>query len=175
LRIPGAIEAIDVRTATMNRTTVDAFWDAVCAGDVEALSRSLETGVGIDTRDGEGRSALLHAVIDRRLGVAQFLIERGAHVNLQDRHGWGALHFAAQNYDAAMTELLLKHEASVDLQDEHGNSPLSTAVFNSRGRGEVIKLFMGHGANKHLKNKHGVSPHELASIIANYDVAQFLR
>lgn len=48
----------------------------------------------------------------------------------------------------------------MDLQDRHGNEPLWTAVFNSRGYGELITLLLAHGA-------------ELARLIANYPAAQF--
>ena len=51
----------------------------------------------------------------------------------------------------------------VDAQDEHGNTPLVRAVFASQGRGELIKLLLSHSANGRLKNKHGVSPEDLAS------------
>jgi len=63
----------------------------------------------------------------------------------------------------------------VDPQDSHGNTPLSTAVFNSRGNGELIKLLREHGADPYLKNNHGVSPLGLSRNIANYGVAQFFR
>jgi hypothetical protein len=39
----------------------------------------------------------------------------------------------------------------------------------------MIKLLLAHAADKHLKNKHGVSPEKLASTIANYDVNKFLQ
>jgi hypothetical protein len=48
------------------------------------------------------------------------------------------------------------------------------AVFDSKGRGGVIKLLLSAGASKGLRNKHGVSPQSLAKSIANYDVSNFL-
>jgi ankyrin repeat protein len=74
-----------------------------------------------------------------------------------------------------MAKLLLDHGAAADAQDAHGNTPLSHAVFESRGRGEMIRLLLSFGADKALKNKHGVSPENLARTIANYDVSIFLR
>jgi ankyrin repeat protein len=62
----------------------------------------------------------------------------------------------------------------VDAQDIHGNTPLSRAVFDSKGRGQVIKLLLSSGANKDLKNKHGISPEDLAKSIGNYDVSKLL-
>jgi uncharacterized protein len=91
----------------------------------------------------------------------------------EDRNGRTRLHFAAQNYDEDIAHLLLDSGASVDLKDSNGNTPLSTAVFNSRGRGELIRLLRERGADATSTNKFGASPVSLVRTIANYDVARF--
>lgn len=68
---------------------------------------------------------------------------------------------------------LLSIGARVDSQDAFGNSPLSSAVFNSKGRGTFIELLRAHGADPMLPNKAGQTPVGLARLIGNYDVAQF--
>jgi hypothetical protein len=40
---------------------------------------------------------------------------------------------------------------------------------------QMIQLLLGHSADKTLKNKHGVSPMELAATITNFDVRKFFR
>ena len=70
--------------------------------------------------------------------------------------------------------LLLANYADVDAQDKQGNIPLFRTAFESRGRGEAIRLHLAAGADRKTKNKYGVSPEELANTIANYDVKQFL-
>jgi ankyrin repeat protein len=72
-----------------------------------------------------------------------------------------------------MARLLLDSGASVDPRDANGNTPLFRAVFNSRGRGELIGLLRQRGADANSTNKFGVSPVGLARTIANYDVARF--
>jgi uncharacterized protein len=57
--------------------------------------------------------------------------------------------------------------------DRHGNTPLFRAVFESNGRGEIVKMLRAAGANPERENIHGVSPAQLARTIANYDVAQY--
>jgi len=51
-----------------------------------------------------------------------------------------------KTYDEGMARLLLDSGASIDSRDANGNTPLSTAVFNSRGRGELIELLRQRGA-----------------------------
>jgi len=128
----------------------------------------------IDAVDGDGRTALMHAIIDKNADITLILLEAGANPNAKDADGNTPLHFATQEYDTKMAALLLDNGAEVDLLDNNGNSPLSNAVFNSQGNGELIMLLIGKGANKKLKNIHGVSPLDLAAIIGNYDVAKFL-
>lgn len=61
----------------------------------------------------------------------------------------------------------------MDAVNSYGNTPLFTAVFNSRGHGELIKLLRHHGADPSRPNSTGQTPIGLARLIANYDVAQF--
>jgi len=116
---------------------------------------------------------LIEAVIDNRLDEVRAMLANNVDVDQQDEIGYTALHYAAQNYLVDIALFLLEHKASVDVKDSYGNTPLFRAVFNSKGRGEMIKLLLRFGADKNLKNNHGVSPIDLAGTIANYQVAPF--
>jgi ankyrin repeat protein len=72
-----------------------------------------------------------------------------------------------------MVSLLIDAGAIVDLQDNNGNTPLGTATFESRGRGEMISILLRAGADRNCPNAHGQTPLKLAKLIANYDVAKF--
>lgn len=117
---------------------------------------------------------MFYAAKDGDSAIAAELIRHGANVNAQDKGLETPLHFAARAYQPEVAELLLKNGAKVDAQDVHGNTPLSRSVFDSKGRGEMIKLLLSSGANKAMKNKHSVSPEDLAKSIGNYDVSKFL-
>ena len=93
--------------------------------------------------------------------------------NLADRRGYTPLHFAAQEWSIEAADALLEAGASVDAVDQHGNTPLWTATFNSKGRGELIEILRSRGADPGHRNKAGGSPLELARLIANYNVAQW--
>src|SRR5262245_44228615 len=125
--------------------------------------------------DRMGRTALHYAALEGDAARVRQLLPSGLIADAPDDNGWTPLHFAAQSNAADVTAILLKAGASVDARDAHGNTPLFTAVFNSRGYGEVIKLLRNHGANPHTKNNHGVSPLSLARTIANFDVRQFFQ
>lgn len=125
--------------------------------------------------DWAGRSPLHYAAQERDFSLAKRLIQEGCDLNLADRSGWTPLHFAAQENNVAFATLLIDSGVLIDPRDSHGNTPLFTAVFNSRGNGELIQLLRKHGADPYVKNNHGVTPLGLARNIGNYDVAQFFR
>ena len=144
-------------------------------GDLEALTRAIAVGDELAAADSDGRTALHHAAITGDDRCAALLLAAGADVNAVDSAGWTPLHFAASGYHVSVAKALLDAGASVDAEDGHGNTPLSNATFESRGKGEMIRLLVQRGADKHHANRHGVSPLKLAETIANYDVAQWLR
>lgn len=115
----------------------------------------------------------MHAVVDNKIEIIKALIKMGADINLQDSAGWSALHFTASEYLPEIAKYLIENNAEVDLKDNYGNTPLSTAVFWSRGRGDLIKILLSNGANRDLKNNYDVSPLDLAKNIANYNIIQF--
>jgi ankyrin repeat protein len=83
------------------------------------------------------------------------------------------LHFAAQEISVRVATLLLDQGADVDSEDSSGNTPLSTAVFNSRGEGDMIQLLRAHGADPLKRNHYGQTPVGLARLITNYSVARW--
>jgi ankyrin repeat protein len=107
--------------------------------------------------------------------MVQELVALGANVNHRDGNLERPLHVAARGFRPQIARFLIENGADVDVVDRHGNSSLHRAVFDSKGRGEVIELLIAHHANPHLQNHSGVSPKTLAETIANYDVAKFFQ
>lgn len=147
---------------------------AVLSGDRDKMKVLLQAGESPAQADSLGRTALHHAVLNGRPDLVHDLLVAKADPDQADARGWTPLHFAAQSQLVDVARALLEHGASVDAVDEHGNTPLFRAVFESRGRGEMITTLMQNGANKHRKNVHGVSPADLANTIANFNVRRWL-
>jgi uncharacterized protein len=125
--------------------------------------------------DWAGRTPLHYAALDGDSELISQLLVSGLIVDAPDDNGWTPLHFAAQSNAADAIAILLKAGAAVDKRDGNGNTPLVTAVFNSRGKGEIINLLRAHGADPYAKNNHGGSALSLARTIANFDVRQFFQ
>ncbi len=123
--------------------------------------------------DREGRLPLHYAALADDAGEVVARIAAGDDPNLGDRQGFTPLHLAAQAGAIEAVRVLLDNRAEVDSVNQFGNTPLFVAVFNSKGRGDVIALLRQRGADPLRANNSGQTPVALARLISNYDVAQF--
>jgi ankyrin repeat protein len=123
--------------------------------------------------DRDGRTPVHNAAFANDDVEIRRLARVGADLNAPDNRLLTPLHFAAKEYSLSAGKRLLELGAAVDLPDMFGNSPLHTAVFESRGRGDFIRLLLSHGADPLRSNRYGVTPYDLAHTIANYDVKQY--
>ena len=158
----------------MKKNVMGPVHRAVMMRNSPEVTEALAQGGCVDELDREGRTPLFYAAIDGDLALVSELVRHGANPDARDKSLWSPLHFAAQEGWPEVADLLLRHGATVDAQDSYGNTPLGRAVFASRGQGDVIKVLLSAGADKRLKNNHGISPLDLANTIANYDIKPFL-
>jgi len=154
----------------MSSRKVVAIHQAVFQRSLDAVRIALDAGEPVDTLDRSKRTPLFYAAKDGELAIAEELIRRGADVNSCDQSLKTPLHFAAAAGHSDLIEILIKNGAKVDSQDSFGNSPLSDAVFESKGRCEIIRQLILAGADKNLKNHSRVSPLTLAESISNYNI-----
>lgn len=123
--------------------------------------------------DRQGRSELHKCAFDGTAPDAVRLIDAGEDPALQDNDGYTPLHFAAQEGNIEVAKVLLDRGVPFDSTNKFGNTPLSVAVFNSKGDGTFIALLRRAGADPRHGNNFGQTPVGLARLIANYDVRQF--
>jgi ankyrin repeat protein len=133
----------------------------------------LEAAILGEMPDSMGRSDLHYAALENDDSTVVALILEGHDPNAADQAGSTPLHFAAQSGAVRAAEALLDHGATVDPTDRHRNTPLWTAVFNSRGNGELIRLLRSRSADCLHRNESGKTPVDLARTIANFQVARF--
>lgn len=145
----------------------------IAQNDLTGLIKFLEKTTDLECIDNDRRTLLMEAVILQNVEAVRLIIEAGCNLDAQDRFGYTALHFAAEGQLHKIVQELLHAGAQSDLEDQNGNTPLSNAVFTSRGRGEAILALLHSGANPDKMNKSGISPRILADTIDNFDVKQF--
>lgn len=110
---------------------------AAVPGDVDGVSRALAAGAALESRDMRGRSALLLAVADDHLAVAQLLVACGADPNaLDDRNDtpWLATGVSGS---VAMLEALLPAGPDMTLRNRYGG--ISVIPASERGHVEYVR------------------------------------
>ena len=139
---------------------------------VRALLRSHEA----DARDGDGRTALVHAASTGWAGVARVLLEGGADIEARGicgvMYSRTPLGHAAGKGHEGVVELLLDHGANAEAAAEDGLTPLCYAA--AQGHGGVVRLLLNGGANARYKSKYGESPLYHADIQEHWDIVQLL-
>jgi len=157
------------------KPTEDAL-EALWSGDPRRVEKALAS-TDLNHADGEGRTLLMEAVLEKRLDLVRILLEHGADPARADREGATALHFAAQAHLPEVAQLLLDKGAPVDPQDHLGQTPLFRAISTFRGEadGAAIWTLLLADADRTRKNRHGVSPEDLSHSPSNYDLEQFFR
>ncbi|KAL8541227.1 hypothetical protein ACS0TY_002469 [Phlomoides rotata] len=90
--------------------SVDAFLEAARYDDIDDLMSIASTGVALDSKDSEGRTALHMASANGHLGIVEYLICNGADVNACNLENNTPLHWASLNcHIEVLTALQVQH------------------------------------------------------------------
>ncbi|MDQ1297219.1 MAG: uncharacterized protein QG611_1199, partial [Bacteroidota bacterium] len=90
---------------------------AALDGQSAEVMRILSEGLDIDTKDQEGRTALMYASFNGHTGIMQNLLGKGASINLRDNFGRTALMFASSGPYPSAVKLLLANQADPNIAD----------------------------------------------------------
>lgn len=149
------------------------FFQAVRRDGREALSLLTKLD-DVNIRNNNGENLLHVAIAYTNVDAAVELIQRGVDVNAQDRKGATPLHYAGAHHNVVVAQQILDHGGDFEIVDQHGNTPLWTAVFNARGKYDVVNVLLAKGAARtaHQKNKHGRSPIDFATQIGDTELVK---
>ncbi len=105
----------------------DAFLNAAAIGDADAVARFIGIGVPVDTRDKQGRTALLLATHGNHIEVARILIGAGADVNAKDAISDSPYLYAAAEGHLEILIMTLAHGADLASTNRYGGTGLIPA------------------------------------------------
>ncbi|MBI1214261.1 MAG: hypothetical protein GC185_00415 [Alphaproteobacteria bacterium] len=124
--------AIDPALAKQLGAEVIATINSGAAPDVQKIKDLCARGADLGVTDGNGASALMHAVLRKNQGVAEALLKAGALPDDPARNGMTPLMWAANLGDKDMGYLLLDHGADIDRKSPDNKTAADYATENNR-------------------------------------------
>lgn len=147
--------------------------DAAETGDLNTITRLLESGVNVNAKNQSGITSLHLALFKNHTDVAELLLNKGADVNARNEHGDTPLLWALYNDHTNIAELLLAKDADVNTKSKNGNTPLHLAMFKRNIK--IAKLLLTKGANVNAKGEKGFNPlHVVVFFHGHTDMAELL-
>jgi len=110
-RAPAARAAAPPAAAAAQIAPRETLQLAADTGDLATLRRLLAANPDIDARDGQGRTALMHAVLHDQASAVELLLGAGASPSAADREGTTPLQAAEARGERAIVEALQRHGA----------------------------------------------------------------
>ncbi len=102
-----------------------SIWEAVAAGDSQAVVENLKSGVSVNAKNpAGGTTPLMTAALYGQTDLARLLLEKKADVSLVLGDGNSALHMAAFLGHTEIVKMLLKNGARVHTKNAKGETPL---------------------------------------------------
>lgn len=127
--------------------------EAAGKGDTARVRQLLAEGAPIETRDGQGNTALLRATQGNHVQAAAALIEAGANVNAQNGMQDSAYLLAGAQGYREILELTLSDGADLKSTNRYGGTALIPAC--ERGHVEVVQRLLQAGVDPNHVNRLG--------------------
>lgn len=143
-----------VKSETVATDPNISIHESALNGQMNRLIEGLEAGIDVNSRDQEGRTALMYASYNGHTEAIKILIEKGAHVNLADNYGRTALMMASSGPFPATVKMLLDNQADPNMTDsaEHFTALMYAAA---EGHLDVVKILLSFRADHTLKDVDG--------------------
>ena len=113
------------------------------AGNHSQVRKLLQGGADVNSADGDGTTALMHAAVESDATMVKLLIDAGAAVNAPNDAGSPALMYASTSL--SKTQLIIAAGADANVKNKRGATPMTVAV-TAYGSTPVLKLLVAKGA-----------------------------
>ncbi|KAJ9490716.1 hypothetical protein VN97_g2508 [Penicillium thymicola] len=113
----------------------------------------LQGDIDANNQDSDGRTPLVHAVIENHDSIVRLLLSHGARIGVYDCDGRSALHWTVLHHRLEILKQLLEHRAKyepgldIDVYDNYGWTPLHMSVNRAFEAGILMLLQEGADIN----------------------------
>lgn len=138
LSIPNLLNAKAEKTS--DKSTLNYFFAAAKSNNIKELKQAVASGVNIESKDRQGRTALLVATRENAIKSAQFLIDTGADVNAKDNLQDSPYLYAGAEGRLEILKMTLISGADLKSINRYGGTALTPAAHH--GHIDVVKLLL---------------------------------
>jgi len=120
------------------------LWKLCKDGNLAKVQAALARGEDVNSKNSNGTTALMHAVMDKHNSIVKLLLDQPAvDVNVKNIHGGTALHWAVGSNNAEGARMLLLHKDfnSANVTNK-SNTALMIAVIHRKGK--VLRELVEH-------------------------------
>jgi ankyrin repeat protein len=126
---------------------------AITANDQAKVTRLLQQGADLNSRDREGNSPLHLAVRVKNLVFITLLLKAGSDVSSSNHLGKAPLHQAVETGSTAIVEYLLSRGADLQAKDQGGSTPFHGVTTQA-----MTVFLLGRGAGLQQGDKTAATP-----------------
>jgi len=138
--------------------------------NVEVVREVLKRKPDLEQRDNLfGRTALIWAVKNNQMEIAELLLGSGADVNAKTQDGTNPLLFSARQGFVDIARALVGRSADLEVTDKYGFTPIMFAA--CFGHTEILILLAQKNANLDSKDLRGCTPLMLATRSGRHETA----
>ncbi len=139
--------------------------DAAAENDVKSMDTYIFQGADINTRNMEGYTPLLIAVLRGNYEAAYYLVRAGADLEISSPAGFTPLMIASMRGYSDIAKLLIDNNANVNAELKRG----LTALMLAAGKGEavIVTMLLDAGADPQAEDDFGLSAMELVQGISD--------
>ncbi|KAM3339052.1 ankyrin repeat domain-containing protein 54 [Capsicum galapagoense] len=116
--------------------SIEALLEAARYDDLDDVMSLASSGVSLDSKDSEGRTALHMASANGHRSIVEYLIRNGADVNASNVEKNTPLHWACLNGHIEVVKSLILAGANVSALNSHERTPINEVV--TRGKMNII-------------------------------------
>lgn len=134
-----------------SKLIVSEFFVAVTENNIGKLNQYIARGVPVDSRDADGRTALLLATHANAVDAARILIEKGADVNTKDNMNDSPYLYAGAHGRLQILKMTIAAGADLGSTNRYGGTALIPAAHH--GHVEVVRYLLTTGIDiNHVNN-----------------------
>ncbi len=157
LGLGSPIATIDLQVLAQERAAepsmINDFLAAASSNNIAALKQGLDNGVSVDSRDKNGRTALLITTYANAIDAARLLIDAGADVNARDRLNDSPYLYAGAEGKLEILKMTVAAGADLNSVNRYGGTALTPAAHH--GHVDVVRYLLTTDIDINQINKLG--------------------